>query len=435
MATLLLRIPDLPRFDPATPCEWTLLDNANAVLRSGEGTLATLPRADRVVALTPVGRLLFIETALPPVAPAKRNALLRYAIEDKLTIDPSTVHAVVIGKYDAGVAGGKPDSTKHVVAAIDRNWLVSVLQWLQQAGLPPDSLISSAAGIPVAAGEWLVVLDAERGFVKRADGFVYNFDIGAGREPPFDLILALKEAREHERAPTALVLQPRHSHAHATPADDQLAGQWQSVLGIPVRLGSPSTNDSQFLLAASRSANLLTGEFAPREALGRGMELLKPALIVLALIMSAQVFFTLIENGRLNRERQALEQEMTQVFKTAFPAAQAIIDPPLQMQRNLQQMKRERGIPADTDAQLLVARLASLVQALPGGAVSVTALSVRHGIATLDAVLTSADQRAHLQRVVDRLPGATLGLAPESTSSTTSPAQPPAVRITLRAGT
>ena len=51
-----------------------------------------MPHADRVVAVAPVNQLLFIETALPPVSPAKRNALLRYAIEDKLTIDPSTVH-------------------------------------------------------------------------------------------------------------------------------------------------------------------------------------------------------------------------------------------------------------------------------------------------------------------------------------------------------
>jgi len=423
LSTLVLSIPDLPRLDPDSPVEWTLLDSANAILRSGAGPLASMPAAERIVALAPVGRLLFIETALPPVAPAKRDALLRYAIEDKLTIDPSTVHAVVLGKADGG---------KHVVAAIDRTWLVGVLQWLKQAGRSPDSLISSSAGIPVAADNWAVVFDAGRGFAKRSDGFVYSLDVGAAREPPFGLMLALKEAREHQHAPAALLLQSMPSRAHSAPPDAVLAGQWEAALGVPVRLAAPPADHLPFLLTAAKSANLLTGDFAPREAIGRWMDLLKPALLVAALMVAGQVAFTLIDNWRLNGERAALEREMTQLFKTSFPAAQAIIDPPLQMQRNLQQLKRERGLPADTDAQMLIARLASLMQSLPGAPVSVTTLTVRDGMATLEAMLASAEQLAHLQRAVARVPGATVGNT-AGNAADASPA-PLAVRVTLRAG-
>ncbi len=412
--TLLLRIPDLPRFDPVTPAGWTLLDNANAALRSGDGPLASMPHADRVIAVAPVGHLLFIETALPPVAPAKRNALLRYAIEDKLTIDPSTVHAVVLGKSD---------TTQHVIAAIDRTWLMQVLQWLKQAGLTPDSLVSSASGIPVAAGEWTVVLEGSHCYAKRSDGFVYNLDIGAGREPPFGLTLALKEAREHQRAPGTLVLQ-------CSPPDAALAAQWQATLQIPVRPNTSSPQNSPLLLAAAKSNNLLTGEFAPREATSKWLDLLKPALAVVVLMISAHIVFTLVDNWRLNRERVALEQQMTQVFKTAFPAAQAIVDPPLQMQRNLQQLKRERGMPAESDAQMQIARVASLLRNLPGAMPAISALTVRDGVATLDAVLASADQRADLQRAVDRLPGAVL----TNMASGDAKESPLAIRVTLRAG-
>ncbi len=426
--TLLLSIPDLPRFDPATPAEWTLLDNANAILRAGEGPLATLPRTERVVALAPVGRLLFIETALPPVAPAKRDALLRYAIEDKLTIDPSTVHAVVLGKSA---------TQRHVVAAIDRTWLVGVLAWLKQAGLTPDCLISNASRIPVDAGEWAVVLDERRGFAKREDGFVYNLDIGAGREPPFGLTLALKEAREHRRAPSALVLQSMPSRTVVAAPDAALANQWERSLGLSVRVGAVSTDNMQSLLTASKSANLLTGEFAPREVVGKWIGLLRPALIVLGLMVGTHVALTLIDNWRLNGERLALEQEMTHVFKAAFPAAQAIIDPPLQMQRNLRQLKREPGLPADADAQNLIARLVSLLQALPGEPVLISTLAVLDGTATLDLVLASADQRAHLQRAVDRLHGASFGnpVGDKSGNATDAKSTTLSVRVILRAGT
>lgn len=414
MATLLLRIPDLPRFDAATPAVWTLLDNAGSAIAEGQGALSVAPQADRVVAVAPVGHLLFIETPLPAVSLPKRNALLRYAIEDKLTIDPSTVHAVVLGKSD---------TTQHVVAAIDRTWLVAVLQWLKTGGITPDSLISSAAGIPTAPNEWAVALQGTHGCAKRADGFVYNLDIGSGREPPFGLTLALKEAAERQRAPAALTLM-------TTQPDAALAAQWQSTLGLPVKAAT-LLSDTALLLQASRSSNLLTAEFAPREAGDKWIAMLKPALITLALMIALHTGFTLLDSWRLNRERIALEQEMIAIFKGTFPAAQAIVDPPLQMQRNLQQLKRDRGMVADSDAQMLIARLTTIAQSLPGGLPSITQVSVRGGVATLDAVLANEEQRVALQRAVDKLPGAALarisGDKPEANIS------PLAVRITLKA--
>ena len=77
---------------------------------------------------------------------------------------------------------------------------------------------------------------------------------------------------------------------------------------------------------------------------------------------------------------------------------------------------------------MLIARMAWLLQAVPGAPPSVTALAVRDGTATLDAVLASTDQRAAMQRLVDRLPGAALGAHPDAA------APPLAVRVTLRAG-
>lgn len=421
--TLLIDLPDLPRFDAATPAAWTLLDGAASVLRRGEGVLATVPRAERVIALAPVGRLLWIETALPPVAAAKREALLRYAIEDKLTIDPSTVHVVIVGN-----AADSHNAVQHVVAAIDREWLIDVLKWLREAGLPATSLMSSAAGIAVEKNEWAVVLDLARarGFAKRADGFVYNLDAGSGQEPPFGLTIALKEARDQNRAPSALVLRSMASTENAAVISDAMRVHWESVLGLPIRTSAAVADVAQRLLT-EKSANLLTGEFAPREALSKWLELARPALIAALLIAATHIAFTLIDGWRLDRERLAIDAQMTQVFKTAFPAAKAIVDAPLQMKRNLEQMKRARGIAANADAEMLIARLTKLVQTLPGAPAVVNALTVTDGVATLDLTLTNADQQPPLQRAVDSLPGASLGA--RGAVST-----PFAVRIVLRMG-
>jgi general secretion pathway protein L len=386
---LLLFIPDLPRFDDATAAEWTLLDGSGATLRTGAAALRDVPRGDRTIAVAPVNHLLFIETALPQVSLPKRNALLRYAIEDKLTIDPSTVHAVVLGRTL---------QDRHVVAAIDRSWLSGALSWLKQASIEPDSLVSSASAISMAPDEWAVAIEGSHGFAKRADGFVYNFDTGSGREPPFGLTLALKEARDHQVAPASLSL-------HA--ANTSLAADWSKALGLPVKTVAPEKDGASRLLSAARTSNLLSGEFAPRQAGSKWFALLRPALTVLALIAAVQLVFTLIENARLNRQYQALQSEMTQIFKQAFPAAQAIVDPPLQMRRNLDQLKNERGQASDNDPRALVAQLTQLAQSL-STAPAIVALQAQNGAATLDLDLASAEQETELIRAVAKIPAASV---------------------------
>lgn len=391
--TLLIHIPDLPRFDDATAARWSLLDAGASPLRQGESVLAEAPRADRVVAVAPVNHLVFIETPLPAVAPAKRNALLRYAIEDKLTIDPATVHALVLGKALSG---------DHLIAAIDRGWLAGALAWLTRAKHAPQALVSSAAAVAVAPGEWSVAVDGAHAFARRADGFVHSFDVDAAREPPFALGLALAEARAHGQAPTALAL-------HGI--DAAAAERWSRVFELPVRIAAAPANPAAALLAAARNTNLLTGEFAPAEAGAAWRAALVPAAFLAAAILLAHLGFVLAENWRLDRERAAREQAMNDVFREAFPGAMAIVDAPLQMRRNLDRLKAERGIASEDDARARIAALSQIVQALPEGSVAIVALSVREGAATLDLTVRDAAAQATrtaLERALARVPGARL---------------------------
>lgn len=392
--TLLLRIPDLPRFDAATPAVWTLLDADGAPLRNGIAALADIPQADRIIAIAPPARLLNLETPLPAVSPGKRDALLRYAIEDKLTIDPATVHAVVLGR-SAGA--------EHVVVVIDRAWLQASLAWLQHAGFSPHSLVSQAAGITVEEGEWAVLLDTPHGIARRADGFTYNFDVTTGNEPPFALRLALKEARERQRAPGRLTL---YATGDGGP-DATLAGAWADALHIPVASGKATGENISAYLTAAKSSNLLTGEFAPRGGGATWLTALKPVVAMAALLLVVHIGLVAIDNVRLDRERAALEGEMTQLFKQAFPAAQAVVDAPLQMSRNLQQARRERGLAADDDARRMIAALSRVLQEV-SPAPAITSLALNAGVTTLDVELASADQHAALRRAVGKLPDAAL---------------------------
>ncbi len=350
---LVVTLPDLNQFSTASTVRWALFDAGGAPLREGEGALASTPLAERIVAAVPATRIVFIETALPPVGDAKRDALLRYAIEDKLTIDPATVHAVVLGRAQSGDTG----PPQYIVAAIDRNWLRAALDWLASAGRAPQIVVTQTEAIDVNAGEWRVVLDAAHATAKRADGFAYSFDLDASGAPPFALSLALREAAAQARAPTALALSGEGELA-------ALAAGWQAALGLPVRV--VQTAGTVARPKTTPSANLLQGEFAPAGNRSEWLTALRPALAILALIVLAQWLFTTADWWRLERKRKAVQAANEQIFRAAFPQAQTIVDAPLQMQRNVEALRRERGLEAADVARSNLARLADLAARMPG---------------------------------------------------------------------
>ena len=415
---LLLHIPDLAEFGAETSVSWHLFDRQSALLREGAGTLVpagNVPRAERTVIVLPARRVVHIETPLPPVSAQKRDALLRYAIEDKLTIDPATVHAVDLGTAAA------PQSNTHVVAAIDRAWFAGVLRWLRDAGIEPAQAVSAASLIPVAHHEWAVVLESAHGLARRPDGFSYSFDISkAGgtpgdataqassipTEPPFALTLALKEARDGHASPSQLTVfvdQPADQNA-----DAPWLVAWQRVLDCPVRVAA---RPAPRMVTAS-AGNLLSGDFAPHSAGLGWVTLLRPAMALAALIAILQMAFTVIDAWRLDQRRRTLESEMTQLFKATFPNAQAIVDPPLQMQRNLDAIKREAGVGTVNDARVLLAQLTSIVKSVPG--LTPANITIRDGTVSVEAPVPDQQQQSTLKARVTETPGATFTVEPNN---------------------
>ena len=413
---LLLRIPDLPSFGAETPASWHLFDRGSKLLRDGAGTLApggSVPRAERTVILIPVRRIVCIETPLPPVSTQKRDALLRYAIEDKLTIDPATVHAVVLG------TSASTKSNEHVIAAIDRVWLTNVLKWLKDAGIEPVQAISDAAMIPVAAGEWGVVLEGAHGLARRPDGFAYGFDVerptnqssGVPMEPPFALALALKEARDHQVSPSQLTVFVDR------PADAAWIDNWQQRLDCRVRAalrGAPQ-------MVTTAAGNLLSGDFAPRTASRGWIASTKPVIAVAAAIVLLQLTFTVVDAWRLDRHRAALENEMTLVFKDAFPKAQAIVDPPLQMQRNLDAAKRDAGLGSGDDARVLLAQLTAILKSVPG--LTPQSVGIRDGTVEVDVSVPDPTQQTTLKARAAETHGATVAVDAQNMAHLTMKAQ------------
>ncbi len=387
---------------------WALHDAAGATLRHGVSTLDAIPRAPHVTALVPASRVVFIETPLPrtAISPQKRDALVRYAIEDKLTIDPATVHAVVLDRPRGAMKN-------HIVAAIDRAWFTAALAWLQASGRAPRAVFAETMLLPVAANEWSVQLanaDAQA-YARRADGYAYALDASSNNAPPFALTLALSETVEK---PAAIAL---YEGGSAISLD--LQRHWEQALGIPVRMAGAATK----VLTSQKNGNLLTGEFALPQPARAWLALAKPALALSAIIAALQLAFMVADWWQLDRKRFAIEREMRATFQATFPQATAIVDPALQMHRNLDALKRERGMTKADDPRIGLARLAAMTASVPQFVI--TAVAIKDGNAKLVGKLSTDAAMQALQERVAAIPGAAL----------TAGAIQGTIEITLRVGT
>jgi general secretion pathway protein L len=88
---------------------------------------------------------------------------------------------------------------------------------------------------------------------------------------------------------------------------------------------------------------------------------------------------------------------MEAAFRNAFPEAKAVVDPALQMRRNVADLRRAAGEPDATD---LVPVLAKLAPALAAAGLRPQSLRYERGELALDLVVAPDDTR---ERVASRL--------------------------------
>lgn len=311
---------------PDAAFAWTLASGAGAVLREGRSPLAEVPRADRVELVLPASRVLFARLALPKVSAGTLRELLPFAVEDRLLDDPSQAHAVT------GAVNARGET---LVAVVDRRWLGALLGVLRATGFAPARVLAESAFLGAATAPWTVVLAAGHGVLVEEDGHGSAFDPPSGAAPPLALRIALDEASARDARPATLdvAVEP------GVKAPD--AAAWSEALGLPVTVRNL---EARFARAAAPGAiDLLTGEFATTASPLGNFRLPRVAIGLAAAIALAQFGFTAADAWRLGNERSRLEAEREAIFREAFPEAKTIVDPALQMRRNLDALARAKG--------------------------------------------------------------------------------------------
>lgn len=336
-----------------------------------------VPRADEVIVVLPVARVFFTRAALPPGPPAKTAKLVAFAVEDSIALAPEDIHAVPL---DAALAG------ERLIGVIDRTWLTSALSELESAGLVPDRIIVESALIDAEAGVWTVVWSGNGGFAVLGSIEAIALDASIDGRPPLSLKLAADERRargEPLREVRVLL---------AGSAEEPDTERWAQSLHVPVTVGGqwlPEEIDARHATCPDLRPGAGGSAWQSEEWLTR----LKPALILGGVVIVAHVVLTLVDWGRLAYEGRTLRGAMEDSFRQAFPDAKTIVDPTLQMTRNVADLRRAAGQP---DASDLVPLLAKLAPALAAAGGKPSGLKYERGELELELAVASGTTRENL---------------------------------------
>lgn len=352
MTLLVILLPAPPRADAppsadAAPLAWLLSPDGLAVGQRGSSAAAALPPADTVVAVAPAEAVAWHRPVCPK-APANRlRDALGGMLEERLLTDDEDVHLALAPKPVAGAPVW--------VAALHKPWLRHQLAQLAAAGRVVDRMVPALAPQLDAAAD-----AAPAG----------HFHGPAEITSDASMQLAWSDADGAANLPLTGSLarsllppwQARGTTWSATPAAAAAAERW---LGTPVAV----RNDADVALAAVRSPwNLLQFDLAPRHrgSLAAGnlwRTLMGPAwaparwgLVALVLVQVVGI------NALAWQQRSALAQQRStqdSLLRSAHPQVRAVLDAPLQMQRETAALRSAAGVPGDDDFETLLQATAS----------------------------------------------------------------------------
>lgn len=367
MSTLLISLPLAhgPDTSPSTgptaapSYAYALSPDGVAISQQGTTTADLLPQPGRtgeVVAVVPAAMLSWQRASLPqgvgPQSPRLR-AVLEGVLEEHLLDDPAQLH-FALQPDAAHQNSGEPIW----VACCPRTWLREHLQALETAGRAVARVVPShAPGEPSPDGAPLLIA----GTPEWPQAVVYGADSDTA-------VLVLPLSRD--TAPLLPAID-QDTPVHAEPAVVSTAEQ---LLQRPVRLYAPA----QSLLDAARSDwDLAQLEFANsgrnrlQRRLGSGLNgvLHAPAWKPARWGVAALLLIALVgANIWAYQERQQLKNKAALVrntLTTTFPKVQVVVDAPVQMAREVANLRQASGGLTANDAEPLLAATGQALAALP----------------------------------------------------------------------
>lgn len=323
-------------------CEWVILDRQAQVLRRGKDLLSTLPQCAETEIVVPASMVGFIAAQLPPGSHSKVLAALPFLVEAGLISSPEDTHATL----------AKQTNTQIVVAVIQKAWVKRLLDRLARAEIFPVRMFPETLLPALPHDGWAMVCRGHESFIRTS----------AGQGLPLDI------DNSSEAAPLLLAMAVQQSEATMRPVSINLYGEapkhiseWAKQVGVSITRVS---QQEWFVNNSKHDVNLLQAEFQPSGGISRRLLAFKPVAITLAALLVMQMGLSMLDYAIKANTNHKLDQAMVTQFKATFPNANTVVDAPLQMQRNLDDLKHGAGQSGNADFMPLLSTVTASIGAI-----------------------------------------------------------------------
>lgn len=325
---------------PGQEYAWATSPDGLELKAHGSAPAALLPKAGAVVAVLSDADVAWHRITLPKAPAGRLREALVGVLEDRLLDEPETVHLALAPNASPGQPAW--------VAAVDRRWLVAQIAALERAGHLVDRVVAASWPDHPPTG---------------------HFDRAAGGQDDDDSAAGLVLNWSHAEGVVRLPVKSRLTRS-LLPADALPLTRWtaspaaiaaaQHWTGAPVALMAPG---QRALQAARSTLNLRQFDLAPKQ---RGTRWLRdarqrlmspgwrPARIGLAALVAVQVLGL---NLWAWQQRQAIadkRQALVATLQSSFPQVRAVLDAPVQMQREVERLRAVAGRAGDGDLEPLL---------------------------------------------------------------------------------
>ena len=318
-----------------------------------------------------------LRASLPNLAGSKLAKALPNAVEDLLLQDAAAC-ALVIGPR---VAGG----TQSMVGAVDRSWLDLVVAAIERRGVRIEAVVPAHLVLPLPSDSihgWAMA--CYQGGLAIRTSVDSGFGWGAGEDTDFKMeairsaLLAARQSTETfasgESPDLAVYIEDESWQVPATQVLEQVKLR-ASISSLPI----PQIDDNCIDFLAERSGSK-GGRFL------KSFDWRAWRIPVLATGVAAACFIAGLNLhwGQLAQERDRLKSETERRFRQAFPQTQVVIDPLLQMQRNVATLRAQAGQAGPEDFSPLIAKLSSALATVPPMAGTSGPVRAAEALQTLD---------------------------------------------------
>jgi len=334
-----------------------------------------MPKGHECVASVTSDRVLNIAATLPAGGRRRWQRVLPYVAEEYTLADHEENHVV---------AGPALADGRRMLAVVDKSWLKRLLSAAHSAKLSLRRLLAETFLPALSADSWTVVWDGSSGFVKTGHASGTALDTGDVGTLPLALRLSLDIAPQIPK-----IIEIRFAHD----ISDELRNmpQWPGL-----QLVAGADWDWRRANIPDDALNLLWGDFAPRAKIKAWWPKLRPAVFLLLAVLVVEVAGSNFEWALLLNEKAQQTKAMQRTFRATFGDAVALVNAPLQMQRNLAELRHVAGVPDAGDFLPLLGLASHSLASLPLG--SVVAMHYEAARLDIDIRLARKDEFLKLKQ-------------------------------------